>query len=104
MKQLIIGFLLAAGVTAANAHVIGTIKDGNQRITLTDIHTCKGCEYEASTTAKGVDVSWNYTDIDGVIEVDQSDGIHMADVRQYNLSKDVHLTVFGKQFIGQPHD
>lgn len=26
--QLIIGLLLAAGVTAANAHVVGTIKDG----------------------------------------------------------------------------
>ena len=50
----IIGLLLAAGVTAANAHVIGSINDGGERITLTDKRSCDGCEFEAGTTAKGM--------------------------------------------------
>lgn len=102
--QLIIGLLLAAGATAANAHVIGTIKDGSERITLTDKRSCDGCEYEASTTAKGMNANWNYTDIDGIIQVDEFDGIHPAESRKYNLGKDVHLTTFGKKFIGPAND
>jgi hypothetical protein len=104
MKKLIIGLLLAAAVTAADAHVIGTIKDGSERVTLTDKRSCDGCEYEASTTVSGMNASWNYTDIDGIIEVDESDGVHPADARKYNLGKDVHLTAFGKKFIGPAND
>ncbi|RDK04603.1 hypothetical protein [Paraburkholderia lacunae] len=104
MKKLIIGLLLAAGVTAANAHVIGTITDGSERVTLTDKRSCDGCEYEASTTASGMNASWNYTDIDGIIEVDESDGVHPAETRKYNLGKDVHLTTFGKKFAGPAND
>ncbi|WP_250482863.1 hypothetical protein [Caballeronia sp. GaOx3] len=104
MKRLIVGLLLAAGVTAANAHVIGTIIDGSERISLTDKHSCDGCEYEASTTAKGVNASWNYTDIDGIIEVDESNGNNPAETRKYTLGKDVHLTAFGKKFIGPAND
>jgi hypothetical protein len=104
MKKLIIGLLLAAGVTAANAHVIGTIKDGSERVTLTDKRSCDSCEYEASTTASGMNASWNYTDIDGIIEVDESDGVHPAETRKYNLGKDVHLTAFGKKFAGPTND
>lgn len=102
--QLIIGLLLAVGVTAANAHVIGTIKDGSERITLTDKRSCDTCEFDASTTATGMNASWNYTDIDGIIEVDESDGASPANARKYNLGKDVHLTAFGKKFIGPAND
>lgn len=102
--QLIVGLLLAAGVTVANAHVIGTIKDGSERITLTDKRSCDSCEFDASTTAQGVDASWNYTDIDGIIEVDESNGVNPAESRKYTLGKDVHLTAFGKRFIGPAND
>lgn len=102
--QWAIGLLLTAGVTAANAHVIGTITDGSERITLTDKHSCKGCEYAASTTVKGMNADWNYTDIDGIIAVDEYDGVHPAETRQYNLGKDVHLTAYGKKFIGLAND
>ncbi|UEP40321.1 hypothetical protein [Burkholderia sp. B21-005] len=104
MKRLIIGLLLTAGVTVANAHVIGTIKDGGERITLSDKRSCDGCEFEASTTAKGVNASWNYTDIDGIIEVDESDGTSPATTRKYTLGKDVRLTAFGKKFVGPAND
>lgn len=102
--QVIIGLLLAVGVTAANAHVIGTIKDGSERITLTDKRACNTCEFDASTTATGMNASWNYTDIDGIIEVDESDGTNPADSRKYTLGKEVHLTAFGKHFIGPAND
>jgi hypothetical protein len=102
--QWIIGLVLVAGVTAANAHVIGTITDGSERITLTDKRSCNGCEFDASTTATGMNASWNYTDIDGIIEVDESDGTNPADTRKYTLGKDVHLTAFGKKFIGPAND
>lgn len=102
--QLIIGLMLAAGVTAANAHVVGTIKDGSERITLTDKRSCDGCEFEASTTAKGMNATWNYTSIDGVIQVDESDGASPAQSREYNLGKDVKLTTFGKKFFGPAND
>ncbi|BAX58642.1 hypothetical protein [Burkholderia stabilis] len=104
MKRLIIGGLLAVGMTAANAHVIGTIKDGGERITLSDKRSCDGCEFEASTTAKGVNASWNYTDVDGIIEVDESDGTGPATTRKYTLGKDVRLTAFGKKFMGPAND
>ncbi|MEN8503186.1 MULTISPECIES: hypothetical protein [Paraburkholderia] len=104
MKKLIIGLLLAVGVTAANAHVVGTIKDGSEHVTLTDKRSCDSCEYEASTTASGMVASWNYTDIDGIIEVDESDGVHPAETRKYNLGKDVHLTAFGKKIVGPAND
>ncbi|MBW5804944.1 hypothetical protein FOZ70_09315 [Burkholderia sp. COPS] len=104
MKRLIIGLLLAAGMTAADAHVIGTIKDGGERITLTDKRSCNGCEFEASTTEKGVNASWNYTDIDGIIEVDESDGASPATTRKYTIGKDVRLTAFGKKFMGPAND
>ncbi|WP_426395227.1 hypothetical protein ACN9M1_13870 [Ralstonia sp. R-29] len=102
--QLIIGLLLAAAVTAANAHVVGTIKDGSERITLTDKRSCDGCEFEASTTTKGMNATWNYTDIDGVIRVDESDGASPAQSREYNVGKDVKLTTFGKKFMGPAND
>lgn len=102
--QWAIGLLLTAGVTAANAHVVGTITDGSERITLTDKHSCKGCEYEAGTTVKGMNANWNYTDIDGIIAVDECDGVHPAKTRQYNLGKDVQLTAYGKKFVGPAND
>lgn len=102
--QFIIGLLLAAGVTAANAHVVGTIKDGSERITLTDKRSCADCEFEASTTEKGMNATWNYTEIDGVIRVDEFDGAHPAQSREYNLGKDVKLTTFGKKFFGPAND
>ncbi|MGN8133526.1 hypothetical protein ACTJLC_02220 [Paraburkholderia sp. 22099] len=102
--QLIVGLLLAGGVTAANAHVIGTITDGGERITLTDKRSCDGCEFEAGTTTKGMNATWNYTDIDGIIEVDESDGSSPAESRKYNVGKDVHLTAFGKKFVGPAND
>ncbi|HDR9499776.1 TPA: hypothetical protein QDC06_003025 [Burkholderia cepacia] len=104
MKRLIIGLLLAAGMAAANAHVIGTIKDGSERISLSDKRSCDGCEFEATTTAKGMNASWNYTDIDGIIEVDESDGASPAQTRKYTLGKDVRLTEFGKKFMRPAND
>jgi len=47
-----------------------------------------------------MNASWNYTDIDGIIDVDESDGVHPAESRKYNLGKDVHLTAF----IGPAND
>lgn len=102
--KLIVGLLLAAAVTAANAHVVGIIKDGSERITLTDKRSCDGCEFEASTTTKGMNATWNYTDIDGIIQVDESDGTSPAQSRQYTLGKDVKLTTFGKKFMGPAND
>ena len=51
-----------------------------------------------------MNASWNYTDIDGIIEVDESDGASPATTRKYTLGKDVRLTAFGKKFMGPAND